>query len=305
MTTTVTAFPTNLIPSSASRSGDDPIFALNAEAQRRAKAGESVINATLGALMEDDGTLAVMPSVIDAFQRVPLKKAASYAPIAGDAEFLRAVIQDLYGEGPLAEQSVAVATPGGTGALHHAVTNFLEPGQALLTTSSYWGPYQTLADEADRKVETFAMFDANGGLDVGALDAALAGQLAKQKRALIFLNDPCHNPTGYSMSDAEWKAVVECILARAKDGAVTLLVDTAYFAYNPRDPRAFLAHLRPLLGKVGLLFAWSASKTFTHYGLRVGALVAPLIALGVQPWHAGRLAEFCRLYGRSDAPAAG
>ncbi len=56
----------------------------------------------------------------------------------------------------------------------------------------------------------------------------------------------------------------------AKDGAVTLLVDTAYFAYNPRDPRAFLAHLRPLLGKVGLLFAWSASKTFTHYGLRVG-----------------------------------
>ena len=81
MTTTVTAFPTNLIPSSASRSGDDPIFALNAEAQRRAKAGESVINATLGALMEDDGTLAVMPSVIDAFQRVPLKKAASYAPI--------------------------------------------------------------------------------------------------------------------------------------------------------------------------------------------------------------------------------
>ena len=25
----------------------------------------------------------------------------------------------------------------------------------------------------------------------------------------------------------------------------------------------------------------------------------------VQPWHAGRLAEFCRLYGRSDAPAAG
>ena len=34
--------------------------------------------------------------------------------------------------------------------------------------------------------------------------------------------------------------------------------------------------LVPLLGKVALLFAWSASKTFTHYGLRVGALVACL-----------------------------
>src|SRR5690606_12757309 len=54
----------------------------------------------------------------------------------------------------------------------------------------------------------------------------------------------------------------------------TLLVDMAYFAYAVGDPRAFLKELQPLLGKVGLLFAWSASKTFTHYGLRVGALVA-------------------------------
>src|SRR6185503_13994287 len=52
------------------------------------------------------------------------------------------------------------------------------------------------------------------------------------------------------------------------------LVDTAYFAYAPGDPRAFLKELRPLLGKTGLCFAWSASKTFTHYGLRVGAIVA-------------------------------
>ena len=29
----------------------------------------------------------------------------------------------------------------------------------------------------------------------------------------------------------------------------------------------------PLIGKMTVLFAWSASKTFTHYGLRVGALV--------------------------------
>jgi aromatic-amino-acid transaminase len=57
---------------------------------------------------------------------------------------------------------------------------------------------------------------------------------------------------------------------------VTLLVDCAYFLYGARDrdPRAFLRHLRPLLGRAGLLFAWSASKSFTHYGLRVGALVA-------------------------------
>jgi aspartate/tyrosine/aromatic aminotransferase len=90
----------------------------------------------------------------------------------------------------------------------------------------------------------------------------------------LFLNDPCHNPTGYSMRASEWKAVVERLVAHAENAPITLLVDTAYFAYRAGDPRAFLKELRPLLGKVALLFAWSASKTFTHYGLRVGAIVA-------------------------------
>src|SRR5262249_8528078 len=147
-------------------------------------------------------------------------------------------------------------------------------GQAVLTTSFFWGPYQTLCDEGERRVSTFSMFAADGSLDVGALDRALASHITEQKRVLLFLNDPCHNPTGYSMRAEEWRAVVERLLARSSEAPITLLVDMAYFAYNAHDPRAFLKELRPLLGKVGLLFAWSASKTFTHYGLRVGAIVA-------------------------------
>ncbi|MBL8612645.1 MAG: aminotransferase class I/II-fold pyridoxal phosphate-dependent enzyme [Myxococcales bacterium] len=265
----------HLIPSHDHRPSDDPIFALNREATERKAAGESVVNATVGALLDDEGKLAIMPTAARAVREVAQEEWAAYAPIAGSPAFLQAVIDDLFATEPeMKKSAVAAATPGGTGALRHAIANYLEPGQALLTTSSYWGPYQTLADEADRKVETFRMFDEAGGLDVAALDEALGGQLARQGRALVFLNDPCHNPTGYSMSDAEWRAVVERLAAHAEKGSVTLLVDTAYFAFNPRDPRAFLAHLRPLLGKAGLLFAWSASKTFTHYGLRVGALVA-------------------------------
>ena len=78
------------------------------------------------------------------------------------------------------------------------------------------------------------------------------------------------------MTGDEWRVVVDRVAARASDGAITLLVDCAYFLYGApgRDPRAFLAHLRPLLGKALVLFAWSASKSFTQYGLRVGALIA-------------------------------
>jgi aromatic-amino-acid transaminase len=265
----------HLIPSHQSRPSDDPIFALNREATQRRQRGEAIVNATVGALLDDDGSLAVLPTAARAVHEVPAAEWATYAPIAGSPDFLRGVMDDLFAGRPaMRDAAVAVATPGGTGALRHAIANFLEPGQALLTTSYFWGPYQTLADEADRAVATFPMFTEQGGLDVGALDRSLGELVAKQKRALVFLNDPCHNPTGYSMRDAEWRAVVESVAAHAAAAPITLLVDCAYFAYGEGDPRAFLAHLEPLLGKAPVLFAWSASKTFTHYGLRVGALVA-------------------------------
>jgi aromatic-amino-acid transaminase len=266
----------HVIPSHQGRPSDDPIFALNREATARKARGESIVNATVGALLHDDGRLAILPTAARAVHEVPPEEWAPYAPIAGAPDFLSAVADDLFsGEPEMRASAVSAATPGGTGALRHAIANYLEPGQSLLTTSYFWGPYQTLCDESDRKLATFSMFDAEGKLDTAALDRALATQITEQKRALIFLNDPCHNPTGYSMRKDEWSAVVERLLAHAASAPITLLVDTAYFMYAAnRDPRAFLKELRPLLGKVGLAFAWSASKTFTHYGLRVGAIVA-------------------------------
>ncbi|MGA9525352.1 MAG: aminotransferase class I/II-fold pyridoxal phosphate-dependent enzyme [Myxococcaceae bacterium] len=266
----------NLIPARQTRPAKDVIFALNAEATQRSKAGESIVNATIGSLMNDDGTLAVLDSVATMLREVPREEFAAYAPIAGTAGFLDAVIADTFAGHPeLHASATAVATPGGTGALRHAFMSYLEAGQALITPSFYWGPYQTLADEHERRVETFRMFDERGGLDVAALDAALAVQLQKQGRALVVLNDPCNNPTGYSMTLQEWQAVTETLLRHANAGSVTLLVDMAYWLYGAAgDHRAFLSALTPLLGRVGLLFAWSASKSFTHYGLRVGALIA-------------------------------
>lgn len=265
----------HVIPSHQGRPSDDPIFALNKEATARRARGESIVNATVGSLLHDDGQLAVLPTAARAVHEVPREEWASYAPIAGSTDFLAAVIGDIFADEPeMRACAIAAATPGGTGALRHAIANYLEPGQALLTTNFFWGPYQTLSDEAERRVSTFSMFDGDGSLDVVALDRALTKTIAEQKRVLVFINDPCHNPTGYSMRPEEWRAVVERLLVRSNDAPITLLVDMAYFAYGARDSRAFLRELRPLLGRVGLLFAWSASKTYTHYGLRVGALVA-------------------------------
>jgi aromatic-amino-acid transaminase len=265
----------HLIPSHQGRPSDDPIFTVHQEATARKQRGESVVDASIGVLLDDGGNLAVLPSAARAVREVSEIDWASYAPIAGTPGFRKAILDHLLGAVPeLRQAAVAVATPGGSGAIRHAIVNFLEPGQAALTTSWYWAPYGTLCDESDRKLETFEMFAPAGTLDVAALDAAVARQLKTQRRVLLFLNDPAHNPTGYSMTDAEWDAVADCLWARSEDGSITLVVDCAYMAYGPRDFGGVAARLRKLVARVPVLFAWSASKTYTHYGLRVGALVA-------------------------------
>lgn len=256
------------------RPADDQIFALNREATQRRGAGEKIINGTIGALLEDDGSLAVLPSVVDAIRSVAPARMAGYAPIAGAADFLAAVVDDLLGGTPLAAQAVAVATPGGTGALRHAVNSFLDHGQHLVTPSFHWEPYDTIAAEHERGVRTFELFGADGRFNVAAFAAALDESAAQQGRLLVFLNDPCNNPTGYSMSDAEWTDVARVLTAAAARVPLVLLCDVAYLAWTRGDPRRFLTFVAPLAHHALVLFAWSASKTFTQYGLRVGALIA-------------------------------
>jgi len=270
--TTVAA--ASLIAGARGRPADDPIFALHHEATRRAAAGESILNATLGTLSDEDGRLAVMPSVLETLRRLQGEDVAGYAPVAGRPDFLRAVIADLFQSGPLAKQAVAAATPGGTGAVFESVINFLEPGQKLLTTSYHWGPYPAIARNAGRDFESFPMFRADRSLDVEGLAAALDRHVDTQGRALVVLNDPCHNPTGYSLRQDEWRRVSEVLRRAGERAPVTLLVDVAYFRFGGSAATEWINAIPGLLKSCTVLVAWTASKTFTQYGARVGALVA-------------------------------
>ena len=268
----------SLIPEACGRPGDDPIFTINAVANQRKAQGEVVINASLGALIDDDGRLATMPSVFEALRAVDPRQAAAYAPIAGDLPYLDAVRRDAFGEGTLGQRTVAAATAGGTGAIHHAIVNFLEPGQALYTSSYFWSPYGIIAHHTHRSVETFPMFDADGAFDVAAFTDGLCAQVKRQGRALVILNFPCHNPTGYSLDKEEWEGIAAGLARAAESGPVVLLLDLAYAHYvaggNDRDRMIWSRALEPIADRVTILAAWTASKSFAQYGARIGALVA-------------------------------
>jgi aromatic-amino-acid transaminase len=288
--------PPRLLPSRSGKPADDPIFALNAEANARKAKGEAVVNGTLGSLLKDDGALAVLPTAARAVREVPQGEWAGYAPIAGPPAFLAAVTEDVFAGRPQrAAQVTGCATPGGSGALRHAMAMFLEPGQALLCSSFYWGPYATLAEENGRALATFRTFDQAGGLDVQDLDRAMGDLVVRQGRVLLILNDPCHNPTGYSMSAADWRGVAEVVLRHAARAPVTVVLDAAYAAFGrPGAMRTALDTLETLCDRVLVLHAWSASKTYTHYGLRVGALLAVVPEAAERKDIAAAMAFACR-----------
>lgn len=283
-----------LIDDARGRSGDDPIFTINSMAKARREAGEYVVNASLGALLNDDGSLAVMPSVVEAFRGVPADRGAAYAPIAGDVPYLEAVLDDVFGDVGLRAQAVAVATPGGTGALLNAVMNFLEPGQALYTSSYYWSPYRIIAGHNHRGVATFPMFDDEGAFHVAAFESGLNELLDRQGRALVILNFPCHNPTGYTLNEAEWVAVRDALKRSSSRGPVALLVDLAYAHFGDQDRHLWARILEPIAGDVTILAAWTASKSFAQYGARVGALVAAIPDPAARQDVANALTYTCR-----------
>ena len=268
-----------LIPARRRFPAEDVIFTLNAQAQQRKAAGEDILNATLGALATDTGQLVLLETVAALWRELTPMEALPYAPIAGDPAFLRALVRrhwpslDGFGTG--------CATPGGSGALAISVRNLLEPGMELLTASPFWGPYSTLAAENGASVATAPFPEPGAALDAEAWMRAGKAIMARQQRLLVWLNDPCHNPTGRSLARADREALMAVLRRLAQLGPVTLLLDCAYLDYtaDPGHVRAGLDQWAELgaEGRVLVGASLSLSKALTLYGGRSGALVFPWV----------------------------
>ena len=266
-----------LLPARAHFPADDRIFALNAAAQRRAAEGASVINATVGALLDDRGQLVVLDSVMRVWGQLTPREVAPYAPLGGDPAYLTALARRHWPS--LSSAGVGVATTGGSGALALSIRNLLQPGDAVLAAAPYWGPYATLAQENGVRLVTVPWPSGGEPLDLGRWEAAARDLLEAQGRLLVWLNDPCHNPTGTSLSAGDRAGLLAMLRDLSAEGPVTLLLDLAYLDYA-RDPEAVAQALAEYAdfgaeGRVLVGAALSLSKAFTLYGARAGGLVFP------------------------------
>lgn len=257
----------------------DAIFAIAGKAQEAIKkhGKENVTNSTLGALMDDNGKLIAFDSVFGVLKDMPNEEISAYAPIAGMPQYLEAVEETFFaGYKPDAHIRV-VATPGGTGALKVAMWNYTEEGDEILTSDWFWSPYQTISEEAGRKISTFKLFTDEGNFNVEDFKKRFKEILNKQDRLMAIINTPAQNPTGYSVSDEEWDEILAFVKEEAKnpDKKIILLVDTAYidFAGKEDEKRAFFTKFSNLPDNLFVMAAFSTSKGYTMYGLRLGAII--------------------------------
>ena len=143
---------------------NDIIFNLSERAQSAEKkfGKDKVVNATIGALMDDDGKLITMKTVYDELKSLPNAEISAYASIAGQDDYKEAVKKVCFqGNDPDGYMKV-VASPGGSGAIKLAVWNYTNPGDVILTSDWYWSPYGTIGEEAGRGVANYKLFNEKG-----------------------------------------------------------------------------------------------------------------------------------------------
>ncbi len=137
----------------------DRIFGASEAAQKRISeiGADAVINATIGCILDNDENFVVLPTVSKVFRGLKDAEYFKYAPIMGLPEYLELVQNACFSQSRPEGFTAAIATAGGTGAIHHAVWNYAEAGDTILTSAWYWGAYNQICEDMDRHLATYPM----------------------------------------------------------------------------------------------------------------------------------------------------
>ncbi|TYZ24649.1 aminotransferase class I/II-fold pyridoxal phosphate-dependent enzyme [Selenomonas ruminis] len=263
----------------ASKRLKDAIFGASAACAEAAKkyGADKVTNATMGVMMDDEGKLASIPTMERVFRSLSVEDYVRYAPIPGLPDYLDAVIDLTFADQKPEGYTAAIATAGGTGAIHHAVANYAERGDKVLTSDWFWGTYSVICNECGCQLTNYALFDENNKFNIADYTAKVDEIMKTQDSLLVIINTPAHNPTGFSLTEEDWDKVLDLTKKYAAQGKkMSILVDIAYIDYagEKNETRKFMKKFGNLPANIFVMFAFSMSKGYTAYGQRTGALVA-------------------------------
>lgn len=265
----------------------DPVFSVLAVARQAISqyGSEQVINASIGAIYDDQEKLATFKTVVDLLRSFPPEDIFDYAPIKGVAGFDLAAMDFTFGKSKPENYLGAIATPGGTGGIRNVFYNYAAAGEKILIPDWFWGSYSLIASEYGRKIDNYRLFTDENTFNFDSLQEKVKETLALQDNLVVVFNTPAHNPTGYSMSSSDWEKTLDLFKKEARDAnkRITLLLDVAYMDYagNPEEVRKIFNLFKNLPENLLITIAFSMSKSFLVYGLRCGALIAVSSSKGV------------------------
>ncbi len=254
----------------------DNVFAIVSKAKAaKAEVGEeNVVDATIGSLYGEDGKLVALDTVFNSLKNLDNKVLAAYAAsFTGNPDFKDTVYEwVLNGNSTLPHE--VIATPGGTGAVDMTISYCLDPGQTVVLPSIAWGSYNLMAQMSNINVVKYDLFEGDH-FNLASYKKACLKAMETQDKLVVVMNDPCHNPTGYSLTQKEWKEVIAFLNECSKTHAVVLLNDIAYidFAYTQAAAKEYMANFDGISKNVAVVIAFSLSKSMTSYGLRCGAAI--------------------------------
>lgn len=237
--------------------------------------GDEVVDATLGTIFDEDGVFVAFDSVWKTYETIDKIQKAKYASsIQGNPDFNQAIYDWLFGKLDKKITCEIIASPGGAGAISSTMKNVLNPGETVIKPSQGWGPYKTMASECDITLTDYNMFK-DDQFDIEDFKLTLTNVMKKQGKVLVIINDPCHNPTGYTLKGEEWDQILAFINQLSEDGPVIILNDIAYADYTNIGSKwkKHFEKYADLNKNVMVVIAFSCSKTLTAYGARVGAQV--------------------------------
>jgi aromatic-amino-acid transaminase len=248
----------------------DPILGLNEAFAADTRPNR--LNLGVGVYYDDEGRLPLLECVRLAEQkRLQSPSPRGYLPIEGLAAYDAQVQHLLLGADSEAVRSgrcVTAEALGGTGALKIGadLLKRLRPDSVVMISEPSWENHRALFEAAGFTVQSYPYYDpATHGLN---LDGMLAALERAKAGTVVVLHACCHNPTGVDPDPAQWRRIVDTLVAR---GLVAFL-DIAYQGFGEGlETDAAVVRMLTASGP-DTLIASSFSKSFSLYGERVGAL---------------------------------
>ena len=251
------------------------ILSISLLANKDAKKGNKTINASVGQYFNEDKKFGRVPTIENAI-REKFSEKLGYAQVTGHEEYKQGVLSFIFGDKlKEIEEKTPIffgATLGGTGALSISFSLFADPDSSVILPDVMWSNYKLIAKKAGCLHRTYSLFDENDNWNLSSIKETVEDELKKKKRAIIVIDDPCENPTGYSMSKKEYDDLFAFLNEKGEEGEVIAIFDVAYYNFSSTSCPLF----EMLGGLVNFLpiISFSCSKSFAIYGFRCGALIA-------------------------------